>query len=394
MAGGTASIEDVESWLLSDALGEEDVLPFFEQFCWRLVAAGLPLDRASLHVGTLHPQLYGFGWNWNRVDGICDEVRVAEAALANDSYRRNPLFQVIEHGEAFRGRTGDAAQRYPLMAELARQGYVDYAAIPLRAGGAYHNAATVATKRADGFSDAQFRDLTRMLRLAALHVERHIALRIAGNVLDTYLGAAAGGRVLRGSIKRGAGEPIRAILWASDLRGFTDLADRLDGPDMIALLNGYFECLAGAVLAHDGEVLKFIGDGLLGVFPYSAFADERAAAAAALAAAEGALQAIDRLNADPQVLAHVAGWRPLRTGIALHDGEVFFGNVGAPERLDFTVIGRAVNAASRVEALSKSLGRAILVTEPVARLLDRPLEPLGQHELRGLAAPISIYGVP
>lgn len=394
MAGGTASIEDVESWLLSDALGEEDVLPFFEQFCWRLVAAGLPLDRASLHVGTLHPQLYGFGWNWNRVDGICDEVRVAEAALANDSYRRNPLFQVIEHGEAFRGRTGDAAQRYPLMAELARQGYVDYAAIPLRAGGAYHNAATVATKRADGFSDAQFRDLTRMLRLAALHVERHIALRIAGNVLDTYLGAAAGGRVLRGSIKRGAGEPIRAILWASDLRGFTDLADRLDGPDMIALLNGYFECLAGAVLAHDGEVLKFIGDGLLGVFPYSAFADERAAAAAALAAAEGALQAIDRLNADPQMFAHIAGWRPLRTGIALHDGEVFFGNVGAPERLDFTVIGRAVNAASRVEALSKSLGRAILVTEPVARLLDRPLKPLGQHELRGLAAPISIYGVP
>jgi adenylate cyclase len=394
VAGGTASIEDVESWLLSDALGEEDVLPFFEQFCWRLVAAGLPLDRASLHVGTLHPQLYGFGWNWNRVDGICDEVRVAEAALANDSYRRNPLFQVIENGEAFRGRTGDAAQRYPLMAELARQGYVDYAAIPLRAGGAYHNAATVATKRADGFSDAQFRDLTRMLRLAALHVERHIALRIAGNVLDTYLGAAAGGRVLRGSIKRGAGEPIRAILWASDLRGFTDLADRLDGPDMIALLNGYFECLAGAVLAHDGEVLKFIGDGLLGVFPYSAFADERAAAAAALAAAEAALQAIDRLNADPQVFAHIAGWRPLRTGIALHDGEVFFGNVGAPERLDFTVIGRAVNAASRVEALSKSLGRSILVTEPVARLLDRRLEPLGQHELRGLSAPISIYGVP
>jgi adenylate cyclase len=280
------------------------------------------------------------------------------------------------------------------MAELARQGYVEYAAIPLRAGGAYHNAATMATKRAGGFSAAQFSDLTRLLRLAALHVERHIALRIAANVLDTYLGAAAGGRVLRGSIKRGAGEPIRAIIWASDLRGFTDLADRLDGPDMIALLNGYFECLAGAVLAHDGEVLKFIGDGLLAVFPYSTFADEKAAAAAALAAAEGALQAIERLNEDPQAFADIPGWRPLRTGIALHDGEVFFGNVGAPERLDFTVIGRAVNAASRVEALSKTLGRSIVVTEPVMRLLDRPLEPLGEHELRGLAAPISIYGVP
>jgi adenylate cyclase len=394
VAAGTSSIADVESWLLTDALGEEDVLPFFEQLCWRLVAAGLPLDRASLHVGTLHPQLFGFGWNWNRVDGLCDEVRVAEAALANDAYRQNPLSHVIEKGEAFRGRTRDAAERFPLLAELARQGYVDYAAIPLRADGAYHNAATVATKRAGGFSEAQFSDLTRLLRLAALHVERHIALRIAANVLDTYLGAAAGGRVLRGSIKRGAGEPIRAIIWASDLRGFTDLADRLDGPDMIALLNGYFECLAGAVLAHDGEVLKFIGDGLLAVFPYSTFADEKAAAAAALAAAQGALQAIERLNEDPQAFADIPGWRPLRTGIALHDGEVFFGNVGAPERLDFTVIGRAVNAASRVEALSKTLGRSIVVTEPVMRLLDRPLEPLGEHELRGLAAPISIYGVP
>jgi adenylate cyclase len=394
VAAGTASVADVESWLLTDALGEEDVLPFFEQLCWRLVAAGLPVDRASLHVGTLHPQLYGFGWNWNRIDGLCDEVRVAEAALANDAYRRNPLFHVIEKGEAFRGRTHEAAQRYPLMAELARQGYVDYAAIPLRAGGAYHNAATVATKRVGGFSEAQFGDLTRLLRLAALHVERHIALRIAANVLDTYLGAAAGGRVLRGSIKRGSGESIRAIIWASDLRGFTDLADRLDGSDMIALLNGYFECLAGAVLAHDGEVLKFIGDGLLAVFPYSAFPDERATAAAALAAAEGALRAIERLNADPQAFAAIPGWRPLRTGIALHDGEVFFGNVGAPERLDFTVIGRAVNAASRVEALSKSVGRSIVITEPVMRLLDRPLEPLGVHELRGLAAPLSIYGVP
>lgn len=394
VAAGTASVDDVEGWLLTDALREEDVLLFFEQLCWRLVAAGLPLDRASLHVGTLHPQLFGFGWNWNRVDGLCDEVRVAEAALANDAYRRNPLFHVIEKGEAFRGRTGDAAERYPLMAELARQGYVEYAAIPLRAGGAYHNAATVATKRAGGFPEAQFGDLTRLLRLAALHVERHIALRIAANVLDTYLGAAAGGRVLRGSIKRGSGEPIRAIIWASDLRGFTDLADRLDGPDMIALLNGYFECLAGAVLAHDGEVLKFIGDGLLAVFPYSAFPDERAAAAAALDAAQGALQAIQRLNEDPQAFANIPGWRPLRTGIALHDGEVFFGNVGAPERLDFTVIGRAVNAASRVEALSKSLGRSIVVTEPVMRLLDRPLEPLGEQVLRGLAVPISIYGVP
>ncbi len=146
-----------------------------------------------------------------------------------DAYRRNPLFRVIEHGETFRGRIGDpaTADRFPLMAELARQGFVDYVALPLRAGGAYHNAAMAATRRPGGFSSEQFAALQHLLRIFALHVERHIARRIAANVLDTYLGAAAGGRVLDGLIKRGAGESILSIVWASDLRGFTDLADRL-----------------------------------------------------------------------------------------------------------------------------------------------------------------------
>jgi adenylate cyclase len=213
-------------------------------------------------------------------------------------------------------------------------------------------------------------------------------------VLDTYLGTAAGGKVLRGSIHRGSGERIRAIIWASDLRGFTDLADRLEGADMIALPNAYFERLVGAVLIHDGEVLKFIGDGLLAVFPFAAFGDEAQAATASLAAAEAAMAAVDRLNADPPPeLACIAGWQPLRSGIALHEGDVFFGNVGAEARLDFTVIGRAVNAASRVEAMTKTLGHSILITEPVARRLDRPLKPLGAHALRGLAEPVPLFGL-
>lgn len=399
IAGGPSTaperttVDEIEAWLLADALREDDQLPLFESFVWRLVAAGLPLDRASLHVGTLHPQLFGFAWNWNRTDGLCDEIKVTEAALQTDAYRRNPLFRVIEYGEAFRASPQDSetAERFPLMAELATQGMSEYLAVPLRAGGSYHNAATAATKQAGGFSDRQRGDLSRILRLFALHVERHIVLRIAGNVLDTYLGAAAGGRVLQGSIKRGDGESICAVIWVSDLRGFTDLSDRLDEHDMIVLLNAYFERLAGAVMAHDGEVLKFIGDGLLAVFPYATFGGERAAAQASLAAAQQAIDAVERLNAAPGELANVEGWRPLKTGIALHDGEVFFGNVGAPDRLDFTVIGRAVNAASRVETLSKSLGRSILITEPVARQLDCPLEHLGAHTLRGLAAPVSIF---
>lgn len=396
-APGQSGFEAIEAWLLGDAAAQDDTLPCFEQLVWRLVAAGLPLDRASLHVGTLHPQIYGFAWNWNVDDGFCDEVKVAEEANQSDAYRRNPLFGVIEHGTAYHGKTTDpeAVARHPLMSELAKQGIADYLAVPLRAGGQYHNAATVATKRAGGFSDEELASLRYVLKLFALHVERQIQRRIAGNVLDTYLGAAAGGRVLDGLIKRGAGEPIRSVIWVSDLRGFTDLSERLSGPDMIALLNAYFGCLAGAVLDHGGEVLKFIGDGLLAVFPFAGFATEKAAAEAALAAAEQALADLDRLNAAPPAeIAAVAGWHPLRTGIALHDGEVFFGNVGAPARLDFTVIGRAVNAASRVEALSKTLGRPILITEAVAGRLGQPLDDLGRHALRGVVQPIAIFSPP
>lgn len=387
---------DIEAWLLREAIREDDMLPLYESLVWRLIAAGLPLDRSSVHVGTLHPQLIGFAWNWNRADGLCDEVKVPEAALKSDSYRRNPLYRVNEYGESVRCNLSDPTTiaRFPLMEELAAQGITEYMALAL-GGGTYHNAATVATRQAGGFSDSERASLERIFALFALHIERHIAQRIAGNVLDTYLGTAAGGKVLRGSIHRGAGEPIRAIIWVSDLRGFTDLADRLEGADMIALLNAYFERLAGAVLAHDGEVLKFIGDGLLAVFPFAAFADEAQAAAASLAAAQAAMAAVDRLNAEPPPeLARIAGWQPLQSGIALHEGDVFFGNVGAEARLDFTVIGRAVNAASRVEALTKTLGRSILITEPVAHRLDRPLDPLGAHALRGLAAPVPLFGLP
>ena len=389
------TVEEIEAWLLGAAIREDDLLPLFESFVWRAAAAGLPLDRASLHVGTLHPELYGFSWSWNRSDGLCDETRVPPASLESDSYKRNPLYRVIEFGEPFRADTRDpaVAVTYPLMAELAGEGITDYIAHPIGGGETYHDAATVATRRAEGFSDAEVAAIERLLRVFALHVERHIVLRIVGNVLDTYLGRAAGGKVLAGSIKRGSGEAIRAVVWISDLRGFTDLTDRLAGPDVTALLNAYFERLAGAVLDHGGEVLKFIGDGLLAVFPLASGANpERNAAEDALAAAEQALAAVAALNEEPPApLRDIAGWRPLGTGIALHEGEVFFGNVGAPERLDFTVIGRAVNEASRVEALCKTLGRSILITAPVARRLDRPLDDLGRHPLRGLAQPIALF---
>jgi len=382
------SAASIESWLLGPALELDAFLDAFHAFVWRLAAGPFGIDRASIHAGTLHPELYGYAWNWSRVDGLADEVRVAPDVLATDSYRRNPLSQVIEAGVRVRAVPAEAAAEAGLMADLAAQGFTDYVALPLNALGAQHNAATLATRRPGGFSPDTLTTLERLLAIFALHVERHIQRRIAANALAAYLGPAAGGEVLAGSIRRGDGRAMRAVVWCSDLRGFTDLSARLSGPETTTVLNAYFERLVGAVSAHRGEVLKFMGDGLLAVFPFES-------AAAALAAARAGLAAVARLGDDPGALPSVAGWRPLRSGVALHAGDVFFGNVGAPDRLDFTVIGQAVNVASRVEALTKSLGRPILVTEAAARLLPATerdgLLDMGRHALRDMPEPVQIF---
>ncbi len=388
------SVAEIRNWLLRDAVRDDDLTRLTESLVWRMVAAGLPVDRLTVHIGTLHPQLIGFYWLWNREDGLIDELKVDQSGLNTDRYRRSPLARVITNGETFRSRTDDAGMtsRYPLLEDLGSQGYREYVVFPMGARSRYHNAATIATRRDAGFGEAEFADCASIFEVFALHVERHIASRIAQNVLEIYLGATAGRRVYDGTIRRGAGESIRAVVWMSDLRGFSDLADRLPGTAMLAVLNEYFGTMARAVIDNGGEILKFIGDGLLAAFTIDEAFGEREAAAAALRAAERALADVERLNGEtPATLAAVEGWRPLRSGIALHLGDVFFGNMGAPERLDFTVIGRAVNEASRVEALTKELGRPILLTEPVARLLERELDDMGRHRLRGFSTDIALY---
>ncbi|WP_349357656.1 adenylate/guanylate cyclase domain-containing protein [Stappia sp.] len=395
--------QTIEDWLLTTALDESELLHLFEDFVWRLIDDGHPLDRASLHVGTLHPQLYGFGCNWERADRLCDEIKVPQAALASDAYRRNPLFRVIEHGETVRVRAGDAqaAARYPLIADLEAAGFSDYVAMPLRAGGRYHNAMTIATRQPGGFSDTLYTRFARAARIFALHVERHIAEQLAANVVTTYLGREAGARVLDGSIHRGDGLPIDAVIWVSDLRGFTDLTDRMAPETVLRLLNAYFGAIVAAISDAGGEVLKFMGDGLLAAFAYARFDSPQDAARAALAATRSALDAVAELhlgggegNGEGEGDGEGKGddtLPPLRSGIALHEGRVFFGNIGGAERLDFTVIGRAVNTASRIERLTKTLNRPVLISEAVAALVDEPMETMGAHPLRGVGAPVALY---
>lgn len=396
----TTTIAEIETWLLSEAMAFEDFMTLAEAFFWRIVAAGAPLNRASLHVGTLHPQLAGYSWNWLSSDELMDELVVMIARRDESAYIRSPLYAVFEHGETVRGDPRDPAARarFPLFDDLHEQGVTDYIARPVGSRKS-RSAATIGTFAPSGFSEAEVASLHRLFDLFSLHTERHMQTLVSRNIVDAYLGGTAGGDVLEGSIRRGDGRALDAVVWASDLRGFSEKADRLSPEETTTMLNLYFEALTGAVMDHGGDVLKFIGDGLLAVFPVASAGAEDAARRAVAAARDG-LDRTDALNAAPPE-GLVADALPLKSGVGLHLGEVFFGNVGAPGRLDFTVIGRAVNEASRVEGLCKTLGREILLTEPVAALLgggrdgppDAGLEDLGAHALKGVAAPMPLFAV-
>jgi adenylate cyclase len=360
----------------------------------RLVAAGHAMERATLHMSTLHPQLLGMTANWRGDLGTCDELQVNAHVTDTDDYLTSPLKVIIEEGQSIRMNPQDpeAGSTYPIMNTLAAGGFTDYWGFALKREELLFTLVTMATRHPGGFPERTIEAVRALLPALALNVEIVSRGKIAEHVLDAYLGQRIGKRVLSGDIKRGFGETIDAVIWVSDMRNFTGLSDRIESADMIRLLNAFFEALVDAVHRRGGEVLKFVGDGMLAIFPISGSQSASAAAEAAVTAAQEGLAAVKHLNeaGSSEQISDVS-WRPLDMGIALHRGAVFFGNIGSKDRLDFTVIGPAVNLAARVEPISKETGRRLLLTDKVAELLQHPLQTLGEFRIRGLVVPIPLF---
>lgn len=381
-------------WLMSGAARHGGLAELLDGTMARIAVAGVPVHRSTLHMGTLHPQLVGLGAVWARDRGVCDELRVDAHVRETEAFQKSPLKAAIDEGKTVRiqPQSDEARERFPMMKALAAENFTDYLAIPLHDREQLFNVVTISTRKPGGFSEEDVAAFKALLPAFALNLQIATLKRIAGNVMAAYLGQRSGKRVLAGDIHRGSGETIDAIIWVSDMRGFTSLSDRLPGADMIRLLNAYFERLVEAVHAHGGEVLKFMGDGMLAVFPVTQTRPAKKAAEAALAAARAGLVAIDALNGeDSDALGIDTPWRPIGTGIALHRGSVFYGNIGARNRLDFTVTGPSVNLAARVEPLAKETGRPLLVTEAVADLVSEPLERLGAFPFRGVAGEVAVF---
>ncbi len=383
-------------WLMSGAAALAGPAELLDGVIARLVAAGQPIERATLNLSTLHPQLVGISASWRGDLGFCDEVEINAHVRETTDYLTSPLRPIIEEGRSIRINPQDqtARSRYPIMQTLAAAGFTDYWGFALKRDERQYTLMTLATREAGGFSRDTIAIVEALRPALALNVEIVSRGKIAEHVLDAYLGQRIGKRVLAGDIKRGFGETIDAVIWVSDMRNFTSLSDRIESSQMIRLLNAFFEGLVDAVHGQGGEVLKFVGDGMLAIFPISGTQPAPAAAFAALAAARTGLAAVDSLNeagfGEP---TRDLSWRPLGMGIALHRGPVFFGNIGSRDRLDFTVIGRAVNLAARIEPLSKTTGRHLLLSDRVAELIEEPVEELGDFPIRGIPGPIALFTV-
>jgi adenylate cyclase len=393
MAGATG---DIVAWAVSAGLDGLDQAELMAGYCDRLAAAGVPLWRASIGADRLHPLIDAQGHRWVAGRGTHEEVfHRASAPERVEEWHRSPWYWLIEHGESEMRRrlaTGEGTNEFPLLASLADQGGTDYWARIVGFGeqgtiGETRGVATsFATREPDGFAGRDLALIEATLPAFALAFKATMAVDTARTLLTTYLGRDAAVRILRGEIERGQVKTVRKVLWFSDLTGFTRIADSLPRAQLLDLLNAYADALVGVVHEHGGEVLKFMGDGILAVFDGPAdHACERA-----LDAAEAARAAIARLNREREA----AGLPVTSFTLALHEGEVLSGNVGSQERLDFTVVGPAVNEVARIQAMSRSLDQPVLVSATFATACGGQrarLVSLGRYALRGVGRPQELF---
>ncbi len=379
-------------WLIGEARDLPSIPVIVGEFARRLTDEGFHVYRLFVTIRTLNPLVLAVGHNWQRGDFDATEVPRAHGILESPLYLESPFKPVFTEAAEVRRRLEDpdAALDFPILHDLRREGVTEYLAMPLRFSQGRINAISIATDRPGGFREPYLAALRELLPLLALVLEIKETRRMAGTLLETYLGRDAGRRVLGGLVKRGDAVSLAAALWYCDLRGFTGLSERLPRERVIGLLNDYFAAMAAPVQAHGGEILKFIGDAMLAIFPIADDLDRDRACLAALAAAEAALSELDGLNERRAA----AGEETLGLGLALHTGSVTYGNIGAPDRLDFTVIGPAVNLVTRLERLCEPLGRRLLASARFASPCGSKLVTLGRHPLRGIALPQEVYGLP
>lgn len=375
---------------LADHRGEGlTIEAIVEGLATRAVADGISLMRIAVSLSDYHPEVIGRSYAWVKDKGI-EVTDRAYTPKRSETYAGSPIKVIDDGADGLRRRLegDDAVLDFAITRELRAQGATDYVAMALGFSDGTRHFVAWATDRPGGFSTEELTFFDHLLPLMCMRLELAHARRILEQLLNTYLGGDATRRIMSGDIRRSLGEDIAAVIFYCDLRGFTRMTEFLAPSDIIAVLGEYFDAVAGPVRMHGGDVIKMIGDGMIAIFPLRDGVDVARAACEALDAAREARAGLEAIPSErlPD------GVDRLAAGFVLHVGKVTFGNIGSRDRLDFTVIGPAVNEVTRIEPLTKVLGHSLLLTGDFARLRSGiAVRSLGMQALRGVREPREIF---
>jgi adenylate cyclase len=385
-----SELERLTFWLMDGARSALTPPDFLKQVCERLIAAGVPLHRVGASVRTLHPDLLGRNFVWRPGEDVVI-IPITFDMPDSPQFKSSPLAILYASGHEVRYRLDDPeSKRFPFFDDMRAEGVTDYIAIPLVFTDGSVHSSSWATKAAGGFTDEHLAALRAVIppfsRLGEIHAMRRTAIAL----LDTYVGNRAGERILAGQIRRGHGEEMQAAIWLSDLRGFTALSDRLPAETVVDILNQYFDCQVPVIREYGGEILKFMGDGLLAVFPIAKDGGNLGEVCGR------ALEASRKARANVDAMHYPGDGNAVerfRFGVALHIGGILFGNIGGMSRLDFTCIGPAVNLAARLEKIASKLHRTVVASAAFAGACHNDWTDLGEFPIAGFSRAQRVFGL-
>ena len=382
-------VRDIADWLIDGARSAPIGTEMMAELCERLTAAGIPLWRVGFFIRTLHPDIFGRNFIWKPGEAVALGT-VDFDIVDSPEFNASPLAIVFREAREVRCRTDDPASRqFPFLDDMRAEGVTDYLAIPLLFVEGPPHASSWTTKQPGGFTDDQLAGLRLITPPLTRLIEVINLRRTANMLLDTYVGNRAGERIMGGQIRRGHTDTMNAAIWLSDLRGFTALSDRLPPETVVDILNHYFDCQVAAIRAHGGEVLKYMGDGLLAVFPIDEYVgDAEEVCSRVLEAARESRDSVASLHYPIGEAVE-----RFRFGVALHVGSVLYGNIGGGNRLDFTCIGPAVNLAARLEKIASQTKRTIVASEGFAGICRGGWSDLGEFPIAGFAKAERVYGL-
>lgn len=397
------------AWLVESGAKATSIPVLLDRYCRFLTAEDYAIHRCNLATDTIHPQMSGTRHVWfaeatdpgpinpavlvarrqyHMGEALIDEIFFNAAAEESPQYRASPFYQVKLHGELYDTvRAAGEKQPYPLFDDLQKQGCTAYYGKQLDSFAGMLQKIGLASRRSGALTPPMVADLSWSLSLLTLHLNTLIEFAIKNTLSEAYLGRDPGRRVAEGMIEVGNVIALDGAIWFSDLRGFTEASETSTPQELVAMLNTYFAEVIAPVYRHGGEVLKYIGDAILAVFPAENCGSPANACGAAMEAVEETSSALAALNERRAG----TGRKPVRHGVGLHYGPALYGNIGSIERLDFTLIGREVNLASRIEGLTKQLDRDVLCSEQFARHAGCDTEPLGEFTLKGIRGAVKLH---